>query len=261
MDGARQDSASTTIARDSVPLEAFVRSPFSVRCNVVKVWRKLPADLWTGLNAEAQQRRAAQIERRCLITTGMLILVVLACASLAFPAQSESGDAIVAQPVIGWPWPLKGDADASQADLIFVPQQARLVMLWTILPALLGWLAVRGAWIPRVTRETGHHTAAVALAQNLAPVYQYVFMMIAAGAVLLVPVAALWPASSQFLRWCVWCFLFGESFFVPGVMWSRLALSDTKGAVFGPRRKALLGLYLLAFVVVPLWGMISELPP
>lgn len=267
MDGARQDSTPTSTsspsARGPISLEDFVRSPFSVRCNVVKVWRQLPHDLWTGLTEHGQRRRANSTEHRCIIATGALILVVLACASFAFPAPSDDGDALLAQPVIGWPFPLDrsaGAGDLAQADIIFVPGQARLVLLWTILPTLLGWLAVRGIWIPRITRRTDHHTAAIALAQNLAPVYQYVFMMIAAGAVLMVPVAFLWPASSQFLRWCFWCFLFGESFFVPGVMWSRFVLCDTAGDVFGKRRKVRLALYLIAFVVLPLLGMISELP-
>lgn len=267
MDGAQQDSASPSTssapARGPIPLADFVLTPFSVRCNAVKVWRKLPDDLWTGLTDHAQRRRANSTEHRCIITTAALILVVLACASFAVPAPSGDGDVLLAQPVIGWPWPLDSDAAgrrASEIDVIFVPQQARLVLLWTILPTLLGWFAVRGVWIPRVTREKEHHAAAIALAQNLAPVYQYVFMMIAAGAVLMLPIAFLWPASSQFLRWCFWCFLFGESFFVPGVMWSRLVLCDSAGDVFGARRRMWLTLYLIAFVVLPLLGMISELP-
>ena len=63
------------------------------------------------------------------------------------------------------------------------------------------------------------------------------------------------PAETAFIRWCFWCVLFGESFFVPGVMWIRLVLADRSVEVFGRFRIALLAAYLALFVVVPIYGM------
>lgn len=55
------------------------------------------------------------------------------------------------------------------------------------------------------------------------------------------------------------CFLFGESFFVPGAMWLRLVVLDQSGRVFGARRYRVLAVYLLLTVVIPIIGMVGEL--
>ena len=56
-------------------IQQFVRTPFSVRCNVVKVWRTLPADFWTGLSGLDEQERAVRAERRAIV--GVLVLAIL----------------------------------------------------------------------------------------------------------------------------------------------------------------------------------------
>ena len=63
------------------------------------------------------------------------------------------------------------------------------------------------------------------------------------------------PAGTETFRVCLWCFLFGESFFVPAVLWMRLVVNDLSGRVFGRARHVLLALYLAIFVVLPIVGM------
>ena len=85
--------------------------------------------------------------------------------------------------------------------------------------------------------------------------YVYVFAMIVAGAALM-PVLVWWsPSGTEMTRWCLGWFLFGESFFVPAVMWLRLVVHDGPGQVFGRFRYAGLGLYLLFCVLMPIGGM------
>jgi hypothetical protein len=82
--------------------------------------------------------------------------------------------------------------------------------------------------------------------------------MVFVGALLLPVLMAFGAGRTATLRWCLWCFLFGESFFVPTVMWCRLVANDAQGVVFGRWRYAALGAYVLLFVIVPIVGMAVE---
>ena len=75
----------------------------------------------------------------------------------------------------------------------------------------------------------------------------------------MVPLIIWSPRGTETFRWCLWCFLFGESFFVPAAMWLRLLLHDSAGRVFGRRRLLVFSLYLTMCMVIPIYGMIQEL--
>ena len=99
----------------------------------------------------------------------------------------------------------------------------------------------------------------IAFARHLLSVYLFVFVMIVVGAALMPALIRVSPDGTELFRWCLWCFLFGESFFVPAVMWGRFIIADRDGAVFGRCRIAGLTIYLLLFVVVPILGMVQQL--
>lgn len=142
----------------------------------------------------------------------------------------------------------------------FAPGQSLPLALWTVVPPLLGWGLVRLVWIPAVLRHRAARTQAVVFARHLSVVYVFVFAMVVAGASLMPVLIIASPCGTERLRWYLWCFLFGESFFVPAVMWTRLVIHDADGAVFGRRRYAVLTGYLLLCVVVPMIGMVGQLP-
>ena len=75
----------------------------------------------------------------------------------------------------------------------------------------------------------------------------------------MIPLMLVDAKGTETFRWCFWCFLFGESFFVPGAMWLRLVILDQSGRVFGTRRYQILAVYLLLTVVIPIIGMAGEL--
>lgn len=130
---------------------------------------------------------------------------------------------------------------------------------WVVAPSLLGWAFFRLICIPLVTIGRATRQPTLTLLRHLSAVYLYVYAMVIAGAILMFPLILLAPAQTEWFRWCFWCFLFGESFFVPGAMWIRLVIHDRQGQVFGRYRFAWLILYLLLFVVVPICGMVQEL--
>ncbi len=235
----------------------FVRTPFAVRSNIVKVWRALPADLWVALSEPEDRIRSERIERRCLVgvvVMAVMLVVLFSSVGLRTIVNDEDG----CFPLLGWSRPAPAGS-ATDLGWYYAPGQSLSLALWVVVPSLAGWVFVRLLWIPSVAAGKPTREATLATARHLAAVYLYVYLMIIVGAALLVPLVLLAPKGTETFRFCLWCFLFGESFFVPAVMWLRLVIRDSPGAVFGRYRYGLLALYMLSFVVIPLWGMIQEL--
>lgn len=239
---------------DREAARSFVRTPFATRRNVVKLWRRLPAGLWSALDGAEDRRGAARAERMALAGVLLIALILaLGFGSLAHrPPDAADG---LLLPLLGRPMPAPGP----EVGWRFHPGLSWRLVAWTVVPSLAGWLFVRAMWIPRVVRRRPDAGAALAFAQRLSGVYLFVYLMILAGAALMPVLVMLAPGSSSWLRWALWCFLFGESFFVPAVMWIRFVWFDRRGEVFGRGRFVVLGVYLVGCVVVPLLGMVCEL--
>ena len=238
-------------------VRAFVRSGFAVRCNVVKLWRSLPPDLWTGLSTPDDRRLARTRERRAL-------WVVLGLALALWLGFSHAG-LLVGEASTGHRYPLLGKSlvissgNHIQPGWYYDAAQSTTLALWVIGPSLLGWAFVRLLWLPMASADKPSRLATLTLVRHLGSVYAYVYLMVALGATLMIPLILLAPAKTETFRWYLWCFLFGESFFVPGVMWARLVLRDRAGEVFGRFRHVWLTFYLVLCMVVPILGMVQEL--
>ena len=236
----------------------FVRTPFSARRNVVKIWRSIPANIWTALSLPEDRLESLRRERLALLGVGLIATILVAgIAFIGFRADVDGST--MSFPMLGWSFSAKGDTPPSPG-WYYMPGQTLSLVLWTVLPPLLGWAFVRAVWIPLIVSGRPHRESAVSFARHLSGVYFYVFLMIFAGACLMPLFVRLSPAGFEMFRWCFWCFLFGESFFVPAVMWLRLVLSDSSGQVFGQFRHGLMAAYLLGCVVIPIYGMVTELP-
>ncbi|MHC5110773.1 MAG: hypothetical protein ACYTHJ_12955 [Planctomycetota bacterium] len=242
---------------DASRIREFVRTHFSTRCNIVKVWRPFPDGLWKTLSTSEDNARARRAERGAVA----FVLAMAAVLIVGFSGMSvgtESGGMYQGFPVVGSPT-LEPTPLSMPLGWYFESWLSFTAVFWTVGPSLLGWALVRLIWIPAVIKRNPARDAALAMARHLGSVYLYVYLMIITGAALMVVMARLAPAPTAFFRWCLWCFLFGESFFVPGVMWIRLVLADRSSEVFGRYRIALLLVYLFLFVVVPIYGMTFEL--
>lgn len=237
--------------------QAFTRSPFVVRGRVVAVWRSIPHDIWDALSSDFEGQRARRIERRAIVGVAVLSLVLLfGFGGLGFRATSDSEG--LCFPLLGRSVPCTVDAAASPGWYYRAGQRFGLAA-WTVVPPLLGWLFVRGLWIPSVGTAPARRTSRLTLARHLGSVYLFVYAAIALCSLAMPLLIVASPLGTERFRWWLWCFLFGESFFVPAVMWIRLVLHDTNGSVFGRYRWWLLSLYLLLFVVVPLGAMVRRL--
>jgi hypothetical protein len=164
------------------------------------------------------------------------------------------GDDVVGFPLVGG----VVASDAATLGWYFSPGQTLPALFWVVVPSLVGWAFVRALWIPLVAAGRATRTATLTFARHLSGVYFYVYVMLIVGALLLPLLTLLAPADTATLRWCLWCFLFGESFFVPGLMWARLVGRDSSGWVFGRQRYAVLAAYVVLFVVIPIVGMAVE---
>lgn len=233
----------------------FVRTPFDVRRNVVKVWRPLPANLWTGLAKAGEIARSKYRERLAIIAVVSMAIVLL-CGISGIGYREVTAGAGAEFPLLGGAFPV-GSPATSTSGWYFAPGQTLMAALWVVVPSLAGWFFMRAVWIP-LTAASGTRWPTLAFARNLSGTYLYVYIMITAGAVLLPLLILAGAERTSTFRWCLWCFLFGESFFVPGVMWTRLVVNDSAGAVFGPRRYWLLSAYVLLFVIIPIIGMALE---
>jgi len=255
------DSAFPIDHQQSSGVRRFVRSPFEVRCNVVKVWRPLPLDLWTGLTDFQDRENAARAEHRALIGVllmASLLIIVLSGISyqtnfdptmINYPLIGKSSDTLTSETLtIGWhyTWPSFNGHSIALA-------------FWVVAPSLAGWAFFRVICVPIATTGSSSRQAVLTFLRHLSAVYLYVYVMIMVGVALMIPFIILAPAKSEWFRWCFWCFLFGESFFVPAAMWTRLVIHDRQGQVFSRYRLMWLTLYLSIIVVIPICGMIQEL--
>ena len=241
-------------------IREFVRTPFAVRRNVVKVWQPLPAGLWTALTTQVDQLTAARRERTALVWVACLALVIVVGASVVELVQTGADDRVT--------YPLIGKAESATAsgrsDSLgeggwrFVAGRSALPALWAVIPSLCGWGFVRLMWIPLASRGAApvDRQAMAAFARFLSGVYLYVYAMITTGLLVSLILLATFPCGSDTFRWLLWLFLFGESFFVPALVWIRMVCGDSTGGVFGQRRYAVLIVYLILFVLVPIAGMV-----
>ena len=206
----------------------FVRTPFTVRCNVVKVWRPFPRDIWSLLDSQADVRQSRRRERVALLAVLLMAMMIAA----------GSTD-------VGHRW-------------LHVPGPSPAVALWVVVPPLVGWVFVRLVWIPLASAGRPTREATMAFARHLSGVYLYVYLMISLGVALALLLARVAPVGTGTLRYYLWWFLFGESFFVPAVMWLRLVRNDLTGCVFGRFRYLIVAVYLVVFVAFPSVGMCLE---
>lgn len=251
----------TTRERDDAPARAmvldFIRTPFHVRCNVVKAWLPLPENVWAALSRPEDGARAKRVERRALAgVTTMAVLLMVGFSGIGL--RTTSGEESQCFPLLGKSRAVP-ENDPSGPGWYYAPGQSLSLGLWVVGPTLLGWAFVRLVWIPTVAVGKPTRTATLTFARHLGAVYLYVYLMVVGGAALMLPLILWAPKGTEGLRWYLWCFLFGESFFVPAVMWLRLAIYDASGHVFGRHRFATLTIYMAMFVVVPIVGMIQEL--
>lgn len=242
---------------DAASARSFVRTPFAVRRHVIMVWRRLPPDLWTTLSQPGDRARSAQVERRSLVGVAVMVVILIAGFSSVGLRITVDGEALCF-PLLGWS--VAAPADSSP-DLgwYHAPGQSLSLALWVVAPSLAGWAFVRLIWIPMVAAGKPTRDAVLTFARHLGAVYFFVYLMVIVGAALMVPLVALAPRGTETFRWCLWCFLFGESFFVPAAMWLRMVIHDSSGHVFGRFRYAVLVLYMALFVAIPICGMVQEL--
>ena len=208
---------------DESRVRQFVRTPFSVRCGIVKVWKALPAGFWTTLVTQPDARRARQAERLAILSLLAMAIALLVGFSGLGVAATSSGS-YQRFPVVGSP-SLEALSASASLGLYFELWLSLPAVFWTVGPSLAGWAFVRLFWIPMAVTSHPSRDAVMVMARHLSGVYLYVYVMIGAGAALMLLIARAAPAETAFIRWCLWCFLFGESFFVPGVMWIRLVLA------------------------------------
>lgn len=236
----------------------FVRTPFSVRRNVVKVWRPLPEGIWSELGTSSDRDLSIRRERSAAVGVAILVLVlIMGLGSVGY--RADQGGVGHRFPLIGKSIPDAPGASTAEPGWYYAPGQSLVLVLWVVIPSLLGWAIVRGLWIPLVSRHHPPGRAAIVFARHLLSVYMFVYVMIVVGAAIMPALILISPRGTETFRWCLWCFLFGESFFVPAVMWGRFIIADRNGSVFGRYRYAGLALYTAAFVVLPILGMVQQL--
>lgn len=239
------------------PAQAFTRSPLTVRSRVVAVWRAIPDDAWEALSSDSERQRAMRVERRAIVGVAVLSLaLVFGFGGLGF--RTTHGAAELCFPLLGRSLACATDA-AALSGWYYRTGQSLGLAVWTVVPPLLGWFFVRALWIPAVSGDPARRASRLTFARHLGSVYLCVYAAIALCSLSLPLLIIASPLGTERFRWWLWCFLFGESFFVPAVMWIRLVVHDTNGSVFGRYRWRLLSLYLLLFVVVPMVAMAQRL--
>lgn len=264
----RLDNTSAPLSSGRIePIEAraFVATPFAVRRNVVKVWRPLSSGLWFQLDKPSDWELSVKRERTAAV--GVAILAIALLAGLGGVGYRETtgdvdrnfrliGKSAVAELAI----PSGAGIESVVEDgWFYAPGLSLVLVLWVLVPSLAGWMSVRWLWIPWVVRDHPQRSCALALARHLLGVYMFVYLMVLIGVALMAVLILLSPTGTETFRWCFWCFVFGESFFVPAVMWIRFVIADRNGSVFGRHRFLGLGLYTALFVVVPILGMVPQL--
>ena len=234
-----------------LPVRQFVRSPLAVRCNMVKFWRPLPADLWSALDQPEDVARSRAAERQAIMA--VLVMAIMLWIGLGSVGWCDAGACF---PLIG---KARGAPETGASGWYYAFGQSWVLVAWVVVPSLLGWMSVRLVWIRGVAGDKPTRDATLAFARHIGSVYLFVYLMILAGAALMIPLVMMAPRGTHMFRWCLWCFLFGESFFVPAAVWLRLVVCDRSGRIFGKHRYPALVLYLVLFVVVPILGMVQQL--
>lgn len=243
--------------KNSSSVRSFVRSPFEVRCNVVKVWRPLPKDLWTGLTDSQDRVIAARIERRALIGVFLIASLLMTVLS-GICYQSQTDASIVSYPLIGKSYPAI-DYETSDTGWCYNAWHSISLIFWVVAPSIAGWVFFRLICIPISTIGLSNQQPTLTLIRHISAVYLYVYVIVILGLALMIPLIILAPAKTEIFRRGFWYLLFGESFFVPATMWIRLVIHDRQGQVFSRFRFIWLYLYLFMGVVVPIYGMVQEL--
>src|SRR5437870_1458083 len=86
-------------SRDSAVTD-FVRTPFALRCNVVKVWRPLPENIWNHLASPAAVLQSRQREQRALLSV-MLMAATLIAGFSSFGYRRHVQGTMVNFPILG----------------------------------------------------------------------------------------------------------------------------------------------------------------
>jgi hypothetical protein len=236
---------------DYLAVQDFVKTAFAVRCNIVKVWRPLPQCLWEALALREDAARSRKRERQAAaFVVAMTLMLVAGVGTIGY--RHQTGARMVTYPALGRPVDMA--IASATTGWCWAPSVAPAG--WVTLPPLVGWAFVRLIWIPVVAAGKTTREATLACARYLSGVYLYVYLMIFVGAILMVLLLRMAPVNTQWLRYALWLFLFGESFFVPGVMWLRLLRHDRSGHVFGPYRRVLAVVYVVMCVLIPGVGMV-----
>ncbi len=217
-----EDPGESAAESDYAAVSSFVRTSWTVRCNVVALWKPLPRGMWTLLRSSEDHVLSRKREQSCVIGVGVLAAM---CISIA---------------------------------LCLAPERSFGLILWASVPPLLGWFSVRRLWLPRVA-SSANREATLSFARHLGGMYLYVYLVIALGVLLMLLLVWVAPDQTGTLRYCIsWC-LFGESFFVPAVTWLRLVVNDTSSEVFGRARRSMSAGYLILFVLVPSVGCVMQM--
>jgi hypothetical protein len=232
----------------------FVRSPLAVRCNIVRVWRPLPQDLWGALIQPRDIQQSRQREVRAVVAVAIIVaLLVVGFSSIGYRLDTAGQGTVFALTGLSF---ASGNSSPWSTSWCYMPGLSLAPVLWVVLPPLAGWGFVRLLWIPRVAVGKLSRPGTLAMARHLSGTYLHVYLMVFVGAVLMSLLVWFAPARTQSLRWYLWCFLFGETFFVPAAMWLRLVVNDFSGQIFGRLRYSLLAAYGVAFVAIPTVSML-----
>lgn len=275
-----EDQLTTEPSGDRLAVLEFVRSPFTIRRNAVAVWRRPPRGLWTELNQPQDNEPARRTQRRAVAGVMVIsVLLILGFSGLGIRSNASGGEAALS-PMHGRRSRLKPAArvmiyhplfeksfvveqghsnelgQLGQLDWYYAWGQSWIQMLCGVVAPLGGWIIVRAVWLPVLSRSKPSRQATLSLARHLGSVYYFVFLVLLVGAAIMLLLLLISPAGTTLIRFFLGLLLFGESFFVPAVMWSRLILSDTEGRIFGRRRLIGLTAYLMVFVALPIAGMI-----
>jgi hypothetical protein len=232
----------------------FIRTPLAVRCNIVKVWRPLPQDLWGALTQSRDIQQSRERERRAVAAVAVIVaMLVFGLSSIGYRLDTAAQGTTLSLTGLSF---ASDSSSRLSAGWCYMPGISLAPVLWVALPPLAGWGFVRLLWIPGVAAGKSSVHGTLAMARHLSGTYLYVYLMVLVGVALMALLVWFAPARTQSLRWYLWCFLFGETFFVPAAMWLRLIVNDFSGQIFGRLRYSLLAAYGVAFVIIPIVGMV-----
>ena len=208
-EGKLDTDPQTALARSKRTLDRaqvleFVRTPFAIRCNLVKVWRPLPANIWTALSESQDRLRGIRYERQALVWVALMAILLLGGFSGAGLQTSIEGQDVCV-PLVGRSMTPVLDNGRS-TDWCYIPGRSLTLVLWTVAPSLAGWACMRLVWIPAVAARRRTREATLSFARHLGSVYLHVYLMVIVGASTMPLFILVAPRETTFLRWCLWCF-------------------------------------------------------